>query len=52
MKKKKKLPPLKDTETFKELLKDLRNQTPEQLKRLKVMLDDLIEPEDIKKDPK
>lgn len=51
MKKKKKLPPLKDTETFKELLKDLRNQTPEQLKRLKVMLDEIID-EDIKKDLK
>lgn len=40
--KKKKLPPLRETEAFQELLKNLRKQTPDQHDRLKAMLDEII----------
>ena len=41
-KRKRKLPPLDDNPEFQELLKDLRRQTPDQLDRLQIMLDERI----------
>ena len=42
MKRKRKLPPLDDNPVFQALLRDLRKQTPDQLDRLKTMLDSRI----------
>ena len=42
MKRQRKLPPLDDNPVFQALLRDLRKQTPDQLDRLKTMLDSRI----------
>ena len=42
MKRKRKLPPLDDNPVFQALLRDLRQQTPDQLDRLQSMLDERI----------
>ena len=42
-KSKKKLPPIRETEAFKELVKELRKQTPVSQVRLRGILDEIID---------
>ena len=42
-KKKKKLPPVRETEAFKDLVRDLRKQTPVSQTRLREMLDERLD---------